>query len=208
MDNHIRSLCSLSTGQRVRLTFEDTREIELQVNQHEFEPDHRLRLELTREDSTEDSRYRIEAFVKDGAWAPVTVYRYSREGGRWIRLNYVSGVTPLEMFRTMKSEDMKAQEGTNQSEKRNAPVSKNREVKLTDLDSILSEFQFPCSRKTVVTEGRDVTLLLADGTENLGDLISHSSCDVFDSMDDLINEAMNLLPRPAVGEPYQSEGEG
>jgi hypothetical protein len=53
-----------------------------------------------------------------------------------------------------------------------------------------------------------VTLLLADGTENLGDLIAGSDGETFESPDDLNNEVMNLLPRHAVGEPYQSEGEG
>jgi hypothetical protein len=54
----------------------------------------------------------------------------------------------------------------------------------------------------------DVTLVLADGTANLGDIIDQSSSDAFASADELTNEVMSLLPREAVGEPYQSEGEG
>jgi hypothetical protein len=83
-----------------------------------------------------------------------------------------------------------------------------REVKLSRLETVLTEFEYPCSRETVVENGSDVTLLLADGTENLGELIAGSSDDEFDSMDDLETEVLNLLPRHAVGEPYQSEGEG
>jgi hypothetical protein len=43
---------------------------------------------------------------------------------------------------------------------------------------------------------------------NLGSTISESSADVFESTDDLASEVMSRLPRHAVGEPYQSEGEG
>lgn len=83
-----------------------------------------------------------------------------------------------------------------------------REVKLNQLETVLSELDYPVSRETVVGECDDVTLALADGTENLGDIISESSDDAFDSMDELTNEIKSLLPRHAVGEPYQSEGEG
>jgi hypothetical protein len=51
-------------------------------------------------------------------------------------------------------------------------------------------------------------VLLADGETNLGALIEESNDDTFDSVDDLENEVYNLLPREAVGEPGQSEGEG
>lgn len=83
-----------------------------------------------------------------------------------------------------------------------------REVKLNQLETVLSEFDYPVSRATVADECNDVTLLLADGTENLGELVAESGDDAFDSMDELTNETMSLLPRHAVGEPYQSEGEG
>lgn len=82
------------------------------------------------------------------------------------------------------------------------------EVKLSELDSALEPIDFPCSREVVVEEGEDVTLLLADGTANLGELVSESTVEQFESVDDLTTELMNHLPRRAVGEPYQSEGEG
>lgn len=83
-----------------------------------------------------------------------------------------------------------------------------RQVKLSHLDRLLEEFEYPVDRETVVEGTRDVTVELADGTENLGDLVAESSDDTFESVNDLSSEVMNLLPRHAVGEPYQSEGEG
>jgi hypothetical protein len=53
-----------------------------------------------------------------------------------------------------------------------------------------------------------MTLRLADGEENLGDVLTGSNAKRFDSADELESELMSLLPRNAVGEPSQSEGEG
>lgn len=83
-----------------------------------------------------------------------------------------------------------------------------REVTLSQLDEVLATFDYPVSRDTVVAEGSDVTLLLADGTETLGDVIEASATAEFESVGELSTEVLNLLPRHAVGEPYQSEGEG
>lgn len=83
-----------------------------------------------------------------------------------------------------------------------------RDVKLNELDAVLAELDYPVSRESVVDACDDVTLVLADGEENLGTVVAGSGNDAFDSVDDLENEVMNLLPRHAVGEPYQSEGEG
>lgn len=82
-----------------------------------------------------------------------------------------------------------------------------REVKLRHLESVLEEFDYPCSKETAVEQGNDVTLLLADGTENLGDVVARSTAGTFESPDDMTAEVMTLLPRHAVGEPYQSEGD-
>lgn len=83
-----------------------------------------------------------------------------------------------------------------------------REVTLDRLDTVLSSLDYPVSRETVLAECEDVTLQLADGTETLHDVLAISSEDSFESVDELTNELMSLLPRHAVGEPYQSEGEG
>lgn len=55
---------------------------------------------------------------------------------------------------------------------------------------------------------RDVALVLADGRASVPGLLERSSVGSFASMDELSNELLMLLPRRAVGEPYQSEGEG
>ncbi|WP_336002030.1 DUF5789 family protein [Halorientalis halophila] len=83
-----------------------------------------------------------------------------------------------------------------------------REVQLSHLDEELANADYPIDRDAAVAAFEDVTLSLADGTENLGETIADSDADAFDSVDELRSEVMALLPRHAVGEPYQSEGEG
>lgn len=82
------------------------------------------------------------------------------------------------------------------------------DVKLSHLVPLLDDLEYPLTREAVLEECEDVTLLLADGEVDLDDVVAESSDTVFDSADDLVSEVMSLLPRHAVGEPYQSEGEG
>ncbi|WP_227375668.1 hypothetical protein [Haladaptatus halobius] len=83
-----------------------------------------------------------------------------------------------------------------------------RDVKLNHVESVIEELSYPISRGDAAEQLEDVTLILADGEKNLGEHVSQSNDDEFDSVDDLENEILNNLPRRAVGEPYQSEGEG
>lgn len=83
-----------------------------------------------------------------------------------------------------------------------------REVKLNRLETVLEELEYPVDGRDAAAACEDVTLRLAEGEVSLGDTIASSSEDVFSSVDDLAVEVRNLLPRHAVGEPYQSEGEG
>ena len=83
-----------------------------------------------------------------------------------------------------------------------------KDVKLNNVESVLADLDYPISREEAIDECDDVTLILSEGEENLGEIVAESSGDRFESMDDLENEVFNLLPRHAVGEPYQSEGEG
>lgn len=83
-----------------------------------------------------------------------------------------------------------------------------REVKLNRLESALEDLDYPVTRDDAAAATEDVTLVLADGESNLGDVIATSSDESFDSVDILASEVRGLLPRRAVGEPYQSEGEG
>ncbi len=84
----------------------------------------------------------------------------------------------------------------------------SREVKLSRVDGVLDELSYPIPRDDAAIELEGVTVLLADGEANLGELISETGSDSFTSRDDLKTEIHNSLPREAVGEPYQSEGEG
>lgn len=83
-----------------------------------------------------------------------------------------------------------------------------RSVKLNELNELVAELHYPLDRETAREAFDDVTLQLADGTENLGGIIADSNADGFETAEDLETEVQNLLPRHAVGDPFQSEGEG
>lgn len=83
-----------------------------------------------------------------------------------------------------------------------------REVKLSRVDDELEELSYPIPRDDAAVELEEVTVLLADGEANLGELVSETGSDSYRSPEDLKTEIHNTLPREAVGEPYQSEGEG
>ena len=84
----------------------------------------------------------------------------------------------------------------------------DRTVKLSRVNGPLGELSYPISREEATSQLSDVTVLLADGEENLGEIVAGSQDDRFESLDDLENEVYNLMPREALGEPGQSEGEG
>ncbi|MFB6176156.1 MAG: hypothetical protein ABEI99_03240 [Halobaculum sp.] len=83
-----------------------------------------------------------------------------------------------------------------------------RAVRLNELHGVLSEYEFPKDRDALADICSDVTLVLADGQVDLGDTLRGFDTEEFDSADDVESELMNHLPREAVGEPYQSEGDG
>lgn len=83
-----------------------------------------------------------------------------------------------------------------------------REVKLSRVDDELDDLSYPIPRDDAAVELEGVTVLLADGEANLGELVSETGSDSYRSAEDLKTEIHNSLPREAVGEPYQSEGEG
>lgn len=83
----------------------------------------------------------------------------------------------------------------------------SRTVKLNELESYLSTLEYPLARDDAVAAGEDVTLSLADGEANFGRVLSRSLTGRFDSAEDLSHEVLMLLPRRAVGEPFQSEGD-
>jgi hypothetical protein len=84
----------------------------------------------------------------------------------------------------------------------------SREVKLSRIDSVLTDLSYPVEREVAAESFEDTTVTFADGEANLGELISDTPAEKFDSFEELRDEINNTLPREAVGEPYQSEGEG
>jgi hypothetical protein len=82
-----------------------------------------------------------------------------------------------------------------------------RAVRLNRIDTVLSELSYPTTPAAVAVECSEVTVELADGTVSLGETVRASHAERFDSPADLELEFMGLLPRHAVGEPYQSEGD-
>ncbi|SIQ79306.1 hypothetical protein SAMN05421858_0421 [Haladaptatus litoreus] len=83
-----------------------------------------------------------------------------------------------------------------------------RSVKFSHLESELQRLSYPVSREEATEKLDDVTVLFAEGEENLGKLVSQTEQEEYDSVEDIDAEINNVLPREAVGEPYQSEGEG
>lgn len=82
-----------------------------------------------------------------------------------------------------------------------------RIVRLNRLSTVLSNLEYPISPATAARECEGIVVELAEATVNLNDTILESREDQFTSGEDLELELMSLLPRSAVGEPFQSEGD-
>jgi hypothetical protein len=83
----------------------------------------------------------------------------------------------------------------------------NRTVRLGGLGTVLSALEYPITRPVAASACADTVLELADGEVNLGETIRASMAADFATVEDLELEVMGLLPRHAVGEPFQSEGD-
>ena len=81
-------------------------------------------------------------------------------------------------------------------------------IELNDLETALGTLDYPCSRDEAAEALDDVTLQLADGQLGLGELVAEAAPGRYATVSDLASELRSRLPRRAVGEPYQSEGEG
>lgn len=108
----IETLSDLGQKQRVRIETEDGTTIEARINQIEYAPNENLRLELVSDGSDEYQRYQVRSHVEDGTWVPVDLRGYDREREDWMDLGTVADATPEEMYGSMKSDDMEAQEDT------------------------------------------------------------------------------------------------
>lgn len=85
----------------------------------------------------------------------------------------------------------------------------NRHVKLSRVESTFEalEFDYPVSREAAAAACSDVTVQLAEGDENLGELVARIRADRVADAHDLYMELQNVLPIEAVGEPFQSDGD-
>jgi hypothetical protein len=80
-------------------------------------------------------------------------------------------------------------------------------VKLSRVETLFEELDYPVTRDDAAAEYVDVTITFADGEANLGELVSEVGSDAFHGPDELFAELQNVLPVEAVGEPGQSEGD-
>ena len=80
-------------------------------------------------------------------------------------------------------------------------------IKINRVKNVLDRADYPLERDAAAAEFDDVTLILADGEANLGELIADCDRTSFESADDLDTELNNVMPIEAVGEPGQSEGD-
>lgn len=82
-----------------------------------------------------------------------------------------------------------------------------REIEFRNISTVLNDIKYPLAQSAAAEELSDVTLVLADGKADLGKLISETSNEMFESASDIETALHNVLPRRAVGEPHQSEGD-
>lgn len=80
-------------------------------------------------------------------------------------------------------------------------------ITLNELADRLETLSYPVSQRTVERELGDTRLQLADGETTIGETLELVGTDRFDSENELESELFSALPRNAVGEPYQSEGD-
>ena len=82
-----------------------------------------------------------------------------------------------------------------------------REIQFRNISTLLNDINYPLSQSAAAKEFSDVTLVLSDSKADLGKLISETPNETFESARDIETARHNVLPRRAVGEPYQSEGD-
>lgn len=82
-----------------------------------------------------------------------------------------------------------------------------RTVRLNDVESVVERARFPMTVTQARDRFEDLTLELADGTVSFSETIEQSHETRFDTAEDLVHELFAYLPRRAVGEPFQSEGD-
>lgn len=80
-------------------------------------------------------------------------------------------------------------------------------IQFRNIASVLEEVDYPIERIAAAEEFSDVKVVFADGEAYLGELLAKTDTSTFGSAADIETALHNVLPRGAVGEPYQSEGD-
>ena len=83
----------------------------------------------------------------------------------------------------------------------------DREIQFRNVSTVLEELDYPADRTVAAEACAGVTLLFADGEADLAGLISETETETFESAGDVESALHNVLPREAVGQPYQSDGD-
>lgn len=81
------------------------------------------------------------------------------------------------------------------------------QIRLNRVETVFTELEYPVTPSAVSDACGETVVGLAEGTVRVGDVIEQSNADQFTSSEDLTEEFQSLLPRDAVGEPYQSDGD-
>lgn len=105
MNEHVQTLCDLDQGQAVRLAFGDGTVVEGRVNQFDYAPEERVRMEFSTDDSGDRARYQAFASHEGGEWSPLDVRRYDGEPGGWADLGEATDVTALDASHIREPED-------------------------------------------------------------------------------------------------------
>jgi hypothetical protein len=72
------------------------------------------------------------------------------------------------------------------------------EVELSNVEETLERLSYPIEQESASVELSDVTLLLADGEANLGELVGATTSEEFDSADDLLSSLHTALRLPGL----------
>jgi hypothetical protein len=83
----------------------------------------------------------------------------------------------------------------------------NEEIRLNRIATAFEDLAYPVRPPAVAAACEGVVVRLAEGTVEIDEVIAESNADQFTSSEDLELEFLNLLPRDAVGEPFQSDGD-
>lgn len=112
----IETLSGFEQKQHVRIETEDETTVEATINQFDYVPDEKLRLELAPEGSGEYERYQVRAHVEDESWTPVGLRGYDQERGAWTDLGTVADATPADRSTEPEAEESQAETSTDDAD--------------------------------------------------------------------------------------------